>query len=124
MCRRAGSGLRCRRHPHPLPRVSPFFQTILEDRLAKFLGTMFVGCLLVTLVVWMLEIGPWLRRRAGRSTFFLLPWAPWKDYLACLAVLRERHREPRIVFRLFKWLSWMDLLCLLSFGLRLMVLRF
>lgn len=104
--------------------MSPLFQIILEDRLAKFLGMMFVGTLLVTLLVWVLEISPWLRRRAGRSTFFLLPWAPWKDYLDCLAVLRERHREPRLAFRLFKWLSWLDLVCLLSFGARLIFLRF
>ncbi|MBI2928552.1 MAG: hypothetical protein HYY24_23025 [Verrucomicrobia bacterium] len=104
--------------------MNTLLEAIAADRPAKFLGWMFASCLLVTLLVWLLELGPYLRKRSGRSTFFLLPWAPWKDYRDCLELLKKHHRNPRSSIIVFKWLSILDVVCLLSFGLRLMFLRF
>ena len=104
--------------------MNHFFEIIAADRAAKFLGWMLASCVLVTLLVWLLEIGPYLRKRSGHSTFLLLPWAPWKDYLDCLELLKKYRRNPRSSFIVFKWLSILDVVCLLSFGVRLMFLRF
>jgi hypothetical protein len=104
--------------------TASFLEAALDDRLSKFLATMFVGCLGVTILVWLMEIGPYARKRTGHRAFVLLPWAPWQDYRVSLASMKQRHREPRLIFKVFKWITWLDVVCLLSLGVRLMFLRF
>ena len=64
-----------------------------------------LGAGFVTLLfVWILQIEPYVRRRTRTSTLFLLPWAPWKDYLDGMRLVR-RYPERPFAFALFRWLT-------------------
>ncbi|MDG1891422.1 MAG: hypothetical protein P8L18_08935 [Verrucomicrobiota bacterium] len=67
---------------------------------------LFAGFILL-IFLWLLRIEPYVRRRTRTSTFFLYPWAPWKDYLDGLHV-SKRHRRGTPSF--FGWFFWGSLL--------------
>lgn len=54
--------------------------------------------------LWLLKIEPYVRRRNRTSTFFLYPWAPWKDYLDAVKTAR-RHRHGTPFFSHFVFLG-------------------
>ncbi len=60
----------------------------------------------ILLFLWILKIEPYVRRRTRTSTFFLLPWAPWKDYRDGRRLV---HRYPNVPlsFAVFRWLSYL-----------------
>lgn len=73
------------------------------------------------LFVWILGVEPYVRRRTRKSTFFLLPWAPWKDYLDGRRLV---HRYPKTpwFFHLFLILSIFEILGILVW-IALMIAR-
>lgn len=64
--------------------------------------------------LWLLKIEPYVRRRNRTSTFFLYPWAPWKDYRdAVKTAKRHRHGTPKFL-TLFFWMSCVEAVGLLA----------
>ncbi len=62
------------------------------------------GGFVALLFVWILQIEPYVRRRTRTSTLFFLPWAPWKDYLDGMRLIR-RYPNPPVSFAVFRWLT-------------------
>jgi hypothetical protein len=68
-----------------------------------------LGAGLIALIfLWLLKIEPYVRRRTRTSTFFLYPWAPWKDYLDGLRVSRRHRRGTPSFFHWFLWGSALE----------------
>jgi hypothetical protein len=93
-------------------------QQIARDPWACGLSWVLGLSLLVCVFLWLLSIEPYVRRRNRVSTFFLLPWAPWKDYLDGLE-LPKRHHKPPLSVSVFGVLSLVPLARLIALGLRL-----
>ncbi|MGA1014460.1 MAG: hypothetical protein ACO3VS_04905 [Limisphaerales bacterium] len=71
------------------------------------LGLWGLGVLLLCLIfLWLLKIEPYVRRRNRTSTFFLYPWAPWKDCRDAFKVAsRHRRGTPSFLY----WFVWLSL---------------
>ena len=68
-----------------------------------------LGCgLVVLLYLWILQIEPYVRRRTRTSTLFFLPWAPWKDYLDGVRLIRRYPNRPWF-FTAFRWLTFVEI---------------
>ena len=55
--------------------------------------------------LWLIKIEPYVRRRNRTSTFFLYPWAPWKDYLDAVKIARRHRHGTPFFLTLFFWMS-------------------
>lgn len=69
--------------------------------------------LLCLVFLWLLKIEPYVRRRNRTSTFFLYPWAPWKDCLDGFKVARRHRRGTPSFLFIFWWGSFLEAIGLL-----------
>lgn len=67
------------------------------------------GLYVIQLFVWILMIEPYVRRRTRTSAFFLLPWAPWKDYKAGLRLVHRYPTRPWF-FTFFRGLTLLEII--------------
>jgi hypothetical protein len=69
--------------------------------------------LLMLIFLWLLKIEPYVRRRNRTSTFFLYPWAPWKDCLDGFKVAQRHRRGIPSFLSIFWWGSLLEALGLI-----------